>query len=84
LCCRDYFGATFLPNDEGVFDYIAVDGRSRVNCIKRALPLLKPEVRHRACPKTHCLKSLTVPLCRTATQFAASARDQGVAGFQLD
>jgi hypothetical protein len=39
----DYYGAAFLPNDEGIFDYIAVDGRSRVNCIKRALPLLKPE-----------------------------------------
>lgn len=43
--CRDYASAEFVPaHDEGKFDYIAVDGRSRMLCLKRALKLLKPEV----------------------------------------
>jgi len=41
--CRDYIAASFLPEKEGIYDYISVDGRARVHCLKRALPLLKPE-----------------------------------------
>jgi hypothetical protein len=44
-CCRDYASADFIPaHDEGKFDYVAVDGRSRMLCLKRALKLIKPEV----------------------------------------
>lgn len=40
---KDYIDASFLPKEEGIYDYISVDGRARVPCFKRALPLLKPE-----------------------------------------
>lgn len=40
---KDYIEAKFLPKEDGTFDYISVDGRARVPCFKRALPLLKPE-----------------------------------------
>eukprot|EP00208_Stichococcus_sp_RCC1054_P000529 CAMPEP_0206143350 /NCGR_PEP_ID=MMETSP1473-20131121/20215_1 /ASSEMBLY_ACC=CAM_ASM_001109 /TAXON_ID=1461547 /ORGANISM="Stichococcus sp, Strain RCC1054" /LENGTH=300 /DNA_ID=CAMNT_0053538701 /DNA_START=207 /DNA_END=1109 /DNA_ORIENTATION=- len=40
---KDYIEASFLPKQEGTYDYISVDGRARVQCFKRALPLLKPE-----------------------------------------
>ena len=45
LACsrRDYIAASFLPESGGMYDYISVDGRARVHCLKRALPLLKPE-----------------------------------------
>ena len=35
--------ANFLPMGKGMFDYISVDGRARMHCLVRALPLLKPE-----------------------------------------
>ena len=35
--------AKFLPTGKGVYDYISVDGRARVACLERALPLLKPQ-----------------------------------------
>lgn len=41
--CRKYIDADFLPTASGVYDFISVDGRARVHCLKRALPLLKPE-----------------------------------------
>jgi hypothetical protein len=45
LPCREYASVGFISAaDEGSFDYIAVDGRSRMLCLKRALKLLKPEV----------------------------------------
>ena len=45
-CCRDYASAGFIPaHDEGKFDYVAVDGRSRMLCLQRALQLIKPEAR---------------------------------------
>jgi hypothetical protein len=45
VSCRDYASAEFIPaHDEGKFDYVAVDGRSRMLCLKRALKLIKPEV----------------------------------------
>lgn len=41
---KDYASAEFIPaRDEGKFDYVAVDGRSRMLCLKRALKLIKPE-----------------------------------------
>jgi hypothetical protein len=40
---RKYIDADFLPTASGVYDFISVDGRARVHCLKRALPLLKPE-----------------------------------------
>lgn len=40
---KKYIEADFLPTAGGVYDYISVDGRARVHCLKRALPLLKPE-----------------------------------------
>lgn len=40
---KDYIEASFLPLEGGMYDYISVDGRARVPCFKRALPLLKPE-----------------------------------------
>ena len=43
LRCRKYIDAEFLPATGGVYDFISVDGRARVHCLKRALPLLKPE-----------------------------------------
>lgn len=46
MFCRKYASADFIPPDqEGKFDYVAVDGRSRMLCLKRALKLVKPEVR---------------------------------------
>ena len=43
VVCRDYVAANFLPMGKGMFDYISVDGRARMHCLVRALPLLKPE-----------------------------------------
>lgn len=40
---KEYIAAKFLPKEKGIYDYISVDGRARVPCFKRALPLLKPE-----------------------------------------
>jgi hypothetical protein len=43
--CREYASVDFIPApDEGKFDYVAVDGRSRMLCLKRALKLVKPQV----------------------------------------
>ncbi len=44
--CRQYSSAAFLHKQNGTFDFVAVDGRARVPCLKRALSLVKPEVRH--------------------------------------
>ena len=41
--CSDYVVAEFLPEGKGIFDYISVDGRARMHCLERALPLLKPD-----------------------------------------
>lgn len=46
LQCRQYSSAAFLHTQNGTFDFVAVNGRSRVPCLKRALSLVKPEVRH--------------------------------------
>lgn len=39
---KAYADAAFLPH-KPVFDFVSVDGRARIHCMKRALPLVKPE-----------------------------------------
>jgi hypothetical protein len=50
-----------------VYDFISVDGRARVHCLKRALPLLKPEggilMLVRACCSTKCCQLLCQSCC---------------------
>mmetsp|Transcript_20606 Transcript_20606/g.62049 ORF Transcript_20606/g.62049 Transcript_20606/m.62049 type:complete len:322 (+) Transcript_20606:156-1121(+) len=39
---KDYVDAEFLPHTP-TYDFVSVDGRARIHCMKRALPLVKPE-----------------------------------------
>jgi hypothetical protein len=39
---KEYVDAEFLPH-EPTYDFVSVDGRARIHCMKRALPLVKPE-----------------------------------------
>ena len=72
MCCRKYASADFIPpSQEEKFDYVAVDGRSRMLCLKRALKLVKPEVRSLSIPGASLPDSAT---CRPASGQRADAQ----------
>jgi hypothetical protein len=77
-CCvhRKYIDADFLPASGGMYDFISVDGRARVHCLKRALPLLKPE--------GGILMLVCTRFCTLATSWHASPVVTNVQGHVHD